>query len=198
MATPCSVYCCPVCSMHARRRACLPPSPACDPPCPAPPAAVRPALAPSSACRYEPDTTAAIILTGGDEEAEAAAAEVRARHGCAQHACHTAIAPAGRQTGPACAAPAAPAWRRPCPAVRSADCTTVCPPCPCADLSFRSFLLPLVPPPPPHLPGVPRGRDYRGGQAERGGAENRVPQVRQAAGVRGCQQHPAAPYMMID
>ena len=27
-------------------------------------------------CRYEPDTTAAIILTGGDKEAEAAAAEV--------------------------------------------------------------------------------------------------------------------------
>jgi hypothetical protein len=27
-------------------------------------------------CRYEPDTTAAIILTGEDEEAEAAAAEV--------------------------------------------------------------------------------------------------------------------------
>jgi hypothetical protein len=31
---------------------------------------------PKSPPRYEPDTTAAIILTGGDEEAEAAAAEV--------------------------------------------------------------------------------------------------------------------------
>lgn len=32
---------------------------------------------PLPACRYDPDTTAAMIFTGGDEEAEAAAAEVR-------------------------------------------------------------------------------------------------------------------------
>lgn len=41
------------------------------------PSSFPPAALPSApTSRYEPDTTAAIILTGGDEEAEAAAAEV--------------------------------------------------------------------------------------------------------------------------